>query len=45
MPPMEVARQGNDVQANGDMDESEDKTSDTSPQHINNSESVNTIIL
>ncbi|KAF2881761.1 hypothetical protein ILUMI_24403 [Ignelater luminosus] len=40
MPPMEVVRQGNEVQANGDMDESEDKTSDTSPQHISTSEST-----
>ncbi|XP_025828946.1 AP-1 complex subunit gamma-1 isoform X2 [Agrilus planipennis] len=32
MPPMEVVRQ-NDVQTNGDMDETEDKTSESSPQH------------
>ncbi|KAF5307950.1 hypothetical protein FQR65_LT06517 [Abscondita terminalis] len=39
MPPMEIIRTGNDVQTNGDMDESEDKTNENSPQHINNTES------
>ncbi|XP_031349516.1 AP-1 complex subunit gamma-1 isoform X2 [Photinus pyralis] len=39
MPPMEVVRTGNEVQTNGDMDESEDKSNESSPQHINNTDS------
>lgn len=40
MPPMEVVRGGNDIQTNGDMDESEDKTNENSPQHINTESNV-----
>ncbi|KAK5644697.1 hypothetical protein RI129_005997 [Pyrocoelia pectoralis] len=38
MPPMEVVRNSSDVQTNGDMDESEDKSNDNSPQHSNNTD-------
>ncbi|KAK4876370.1 hypothetical protein RN001_012792 [Aquatica leii] len=40
MPPMEVVRGGNDIQTNGDMDESEDKTNENSPQHVNTESNV-----
>lgn len=39
MPPMEVVRTGNEVQTNGDMDESEDKSNENSPRHTNNTDS------
>lgn len=45
MPPVEVVKTGNGVQTNGDMDESEDKTNENSPQHITHSESVRSFIL
>lgn len=39
MPPMEVVRQSNDVHTNGDV-EIESKSSEESPQHVINNESV-----
>lgn len=43
MPPMEVVRQSDGPQANGDMDETEDKTSDSSPLHQVDNDSVSQI--
>ncbi|KAF5278432.1 hypothetical protein FQA39_LY05921 [Lamprigera yunnana] len=40
MPPMEIVRNGSEAHTNGDMDESEDKTSESSPQHINTESNV-----
>lgn len=39
MPPMEVVRQAGDAHTNGDI-ESDSKTPEESPQHVNNSDSV-----
>lgn len=44
MPPMEVSRQS-DSQTNGDISDSDPKSTDDSPEHISNSESVSIIFF